>query len=238
LTARVTDDRTDEAKIAEAINDIEALVNQGSGSQTEPGFSGFMSIQNLLAGIQSYLQNGIKVVPEMNNFSSITNLNLPNLVDKRSSLRTEIDELRKRILEQLGIDDSDSSNKWDSMQRNSRFLTMIEYIVNCISDFIKNVAFTYCKSKNPQLELSIAQVKLDLDTTNIIFNQYALTRNRVLNEKVESIARLIRSISDWKDNEFINTKGLNKYLSKLVADLDPTCSELIRTDETNENERY
>lgn len=227
LMARITDDKTDESKIAEAMNDIEALVNQGSASSTEPGFTSFVSVANLLSGIQSYLMNGIKVVPEVTNFSSISNLEIPSLLGKRSALKSEIQELRERVFNQLGIDEAASTNKWESMQRNSKYLTLIENLVDMIVSFIRTLIYEYLNEKYPELKLSLSNIELDMDTTNIIFNQYATTRSRVLTDKIDVIGRLIRTISDWKDSSIINPDALNEYIGKLIMDLDPTAINLF-----------
>lgn len=237
LTARVMDDRTDEVKIVQAMNDIESLVNQGSPSANgdTSGFSMFSNFQSMLTAINAFLVNGIKVVPEMNNFTSISKLDIPSLIDKRQRLQQECDDLRKRILETLGIDDSMSDNKWDAMQKNSKYLTMIEEIVDSISLFIRNTAYSFIKYKYPKETIGLGDIKLDLDTTNIIFNQYSLTRSRVLNDKVDALTRLMRTINDWQDMPCIDSSKVPEYIEKMVCDLDPTAAVLFKKAEDIES---
>ena len=229
LTARVNDDKTDEVKIVQAMNDIEALVNQGSPSSSgdTSGLSMFTSFQSLLTSINAYLVNGIKVVPEMNNFSSISKLDIPSLIGKREQLINECNQLRQRILETLGIDDSMSDNKWDAMQKNSKYLTMIENVVDSLVLFVRTVIYEFVKFKYPKSDIKLSDIKLNLDTTNIIFNQYSVTRSRVLNDKVDALTRLMRTMTDWTDMPCIDASKVPEYIQKLVTDLDPSASVLF-----------
>lgn len=228
LTARVMDDKTNEADITKAINDIEALVNMGSLTQSDPGAQTFFTIQNMIAGVQSYLQNGIKVVPEINNFTSISTLNLPDLTGKRRQLKEEIDELRQRILSNLGLEDQPARNKWDAINNNSKFLTVVESFVGCISNLAKDIVYEYLGNTYPKDNIPYDAIQLDLDTTDIIFNQYALTRTRVLTDKVDSISRILGMIDSFAMNQFVDQQKLPKYIMKLIKDLDPTAEDFIK----------
>lgn len=228
LTARVMDDKTNESDITTAINDIEALVNMGSASSQEPGTQSFLSIQNLLAGVQSYLQNGIKVVPEINNFTSISTLNLPDLIGKRNQLKNEIEELRQRILSNIGLEEQPARSNWDALQSNSEFLTVTESFVTCISMLARDIIYEYLCFEHKDEKISYDDIQLDLDTTDIIFNQYSLTRARVLSEKVDSISRILRSADDFSMNQYVDQKQAAKYIMKLVTDLDPTAISFIK----------
>lgn len=233
MIARIADDKTDESVIANAINDIEALVNDSAALDIGNNVSSIDSITQMLTGIQSYLTNGIKVVPGMNNFSNLDALKLPELTGKREALKNELDNLRSRILNNIGIPEelyNGQSNRWESISRSARYLTLIDQWVTEITLMCKTIAKSYIEKYYPNFGKSVKldHIRLNLDTNNIIFNNYSNTRSRVISEKLDAIQRVSRSALDMIDNPLADKQAVLDYTRITMESIDPAAVKLLQ----------
>ena len=233
MIARIADDKTDEAVIANAVNDIEALVNDSAALDVGNNVSSIDSITQMLTGIQSYLSNGIKVVPGMNNFSNLDALKLPELTGKREALKNELDNLRSRILNNIGIPEelyNGQSNRWESISRSARYLTLIDQWVTEITLMCKNISKSYIDKFYPNYgkNIKLDSIRLNLDTNNIIFNNYSNTRSRVISEKLDAIQRVSRNALDMIDNPLADKQAVLDYTRITMESIDPAATKLLQ----------
>jgi len=232
LMARIASDDTDDAVIDHAINEIEALVNDNSTFDPSTSLSNFDSIQSILTSIQNYLANGIKVVPGLNNFTNLEPIKLPDILGKRDALRNELEEQRRRILTEIGIPEElymGQTSRWDALTRSARYLTLVEGWTTEVVSMVKSIALTWIKLNYPTelKNVTIDDIKINLDSNNIIFNSYSNTRSRVIGEKLDAIQRTIRTAQDLMESPLVDREKMLDYMRLTMEAIDPKALDVI-----------
>ena len=124
------------AKVAQS---IEEALNQGSNIlvQQDP--------RSLISQVIFALFNSARVLPSVENYSSIQKLDLLDLKDKRAQLMAENEELKKQLLANLGIPEelqAGTGNRWEILSRSDKYLTAINSYVVMMDDIVKNTVIS------------------------------------------------------------------------------------------------
>ena len=131
---------TNTAKVAQS---IEEAVNQGANLlvQQDP--------YTLLNQVVFSLFNNVRVLPMVDSYSNITNIDLANLKDKRQQLQNETDELKRQVISNLSIPEelqSGSGNRWEILSRSDKFLTAINSYISIFDSVVKSSVVAILRS--------------------------------------------------------------------------------------------
>ena len=232
LVANVADDKTDDSVIATAINDLEALVNDANSMSDS-----ITDIDSLVSSIKNYLSNGIKVVPGLRNISNFNPLKLPELFNKKNSLEQDLNNLQKRLLSQVGIPEelfNGNANRWEALQRNSRFMTKVEIYLGSISNMIKRLAIRYVDHlvedklhKNVPHNLTMNDISINLETNTTIFNSYINSRAESAQKKMQTIQQLLDNSDRFMNSKNVDKEKAKDWITQLIQSVDPTAASLI-----------
>ena len=128
---------------AKVVQSIEEAVNQGANLlvQQDP--------YTLLNQVVFSLFNNVRVLPMVDSYSSITNIDLANLKDKRQQLQNETDELKRQVISNLSIPEelqSGSGNRWEILSRSDKFLTAINSYISIFDSVVKSSVVAILRS--------------------------------------------------------------------------------------------
>lgn len=220
-----TEEEEDITQIGEALRNIESLLNNTSNQSdfrvADPS--------SMLAMIYTSMLNMIKVVPSIANYTELEKVDLPDLTDKLRQLEENLDKVRQSIANQMGIPDelmSGQSNRWEVVSRSSRFLTAINDKLNDISRSVKDKVIQYAKDTFNK-SLTYADLDLVLDTSNIIFNQEANSRQIVMSELIGNIAKILSDVESINSTGAVDPDMVYDYVKKQFSNLDPEIPKFI-----------
>ena len=146
------------AKVAQS---IEEALNQGSNLlvQQDP--------RSLMGSVIFSLFNSARVLPSVENYSSIQKLDLLDLKDKRAQLQAENDELKKQLLANLGIPEelqAGTGNRWEILSRSDKYLTAINSYISMADDVVKNTVVSMMRLMGRYCEKSDVNFSFINDT--------------------------------------------------------------------------
>jgi len=225
LVANINQNATDATDISEALNDIESLVNNGDSVVDFRS----MDPTSILNTVYDALLNSTKVVPGIQNFTNFDLLQYPDLSAKTEKLTSDIESLKQTIMNNIGIPADlveGSSNRWEVISRSSRFLTLIESHIEDLSRTVKRTVRSYLK-RYENIDISIDDIGLVLDTSNIIFNNHFNNKTKVVTEKLEGIGRILEVHATLRDNEATDSEAVDSYFERQLNLLDPELSDII-----------
>jgi hypothetical protein len=181
------------AEMSAITSRIESSLNGpiGFGELTSPG--------NFLNEVYYNLSNSIRVLPGLQGFSDLTNLGLPDLVEKRRLNNDEIGELTTEIISAFGIPEElysgASGNKWEVISRSSRFLSSVNLITSSLTDFAKCIAISYIKSKY-NVSFTKDDISCSVEIGNFISHFDIKSSLDNLNERTDQLTTISRNITE------------------------------------------
>lgn len=97
----------------------------------------------ILAAVMDKLINRNEVLPIVDEFSSIDLLNIPDIHQRLDVLYNDIEGIKKRIADEVGIAQesiSGSSNRWEAISRNEKATLNVMNIKTTVEYFVKSAA--------------------------------------------------------------------------------------------------
>ena len=169
------------AKVTQA---IEEVLNQGSNLlvQQDP--------QTMISQVAWAMFNSARVLPCVENYSAINNLDLMDLKNKRAQLQAENEDLKRQVLSNLGIPEelqTGTGNRWEILSRSDKYLTAINAFVMMYESIVKNLVVSMMYSMGRYCEPSDISFSLLNDTplqSQMARNKTALLTDSLRDELV------------------------------------------------------
>jgi len=223
ILANISPNVRDASAVADALTSIESAVNFSdfSFSVSKP--------EEMLNRIIYYFQHAIKVVPSLQSISSFDTMERDRITEKKERLERERDEIEKNILNNLGIPDelfSGSSNRWETMSRSSRFMTLIDSILNSEIMLVKRVCEDYIRHQKKIQTPYI--VEFNISSSNVIINNTMQNQAAILEDKVRGFMNIIREAIAFAKDPNIDSQLVIDYIRSQIAMIDPVASKLIK----------
>lgn len=228
LMARATDEEIGVTEAVDDIENIESCLNNNEGGVIQGLYGGDPA--TILTNITSSILNQLKVVPSLNNYKDFEIIEFPNLDEKIAKLNQELHEKKLSIGNQLGIPEellNSSSNRWEVVSRSATFQHAVNRRLNDISACIKQTVINYC-SKYHGATINKDDIVINFDTNNILFNAEYVQKQQVLNDKLESFARMISNIAQIKEDPNIDRYEFDSWFVGQVGGLDPELKKVYR----------
>jgi len=225
LKAEIQPGVQQELNIVEAINNIEALLNNGEYTfdfRTSNAAAIVSSIYNAIV-------NSVKVVPGISNYTNFDTIQQPDETNKIESLNRDVSDLQTQILNLIGIPEElygGSGNKWEALQRSTRYNAIISSLCNCINDTIKQVAASYIRVKKEK-NVAVDSIQLNMGAYNSLYASGMSNKLQVLSDSLNKIADLMNSINGIKTNELCDVKGASDYIKDYLTAVDNQLVKLV-----------
>lgn len=216
-------------------NQIEQLINEPMTGLTQ--LNDPTSYMNQL--IYSMLNN-VKVVPSIEQYNNISDINAGDLSQKREKLQQEKDRVQKEILSELTIPEQlfmGEGNRWETASRSDRFMTTLDNLLSSITIMVKNIISVYTG-------ISTVSISFDLDTTMLVASYDTKNKTQQASEKMNQINSLMGEIKNLISNEYVFQDKAYDYVKTQIYAIDSKLGDIMLSnldqlkndDEDSENE--
>jgi len=196
------------AKVTQA---IEEVLNQGSNFlvQQDP--------QTMLTQVIWAMFNNARVLPCVENYSQITNLDIPNLKEKRAQLQAENEDLKRQVLSNLGIPEelqTGTGNRWEILSRSDKYLTAINLFVSMYEIVIKQLVVSILLQMGRYC--TINDVKFSMLNDTPLQSQMARNKTALLTESMRDELVAINEVKMMMGSGYLDTE---KVLKEFTAQI-------------------
>lgn len=237
VKANITGSKSTTSEIASSIENIESLLNDVDFNV----LTSTSDIQSSIIQLLSYAQNNIKVIPGIDNVSTLEHFPIPGVSDRIQAINDELEKLEPKILNYIGIPQElyeGTSNRWEIMSRSNKYLTIIEDYLDTIVYMVKSACKTHIKYKNNK-DINIEDISLNLDSSNILLNTAINNRSEIISKKITNITDIFKAAKEWIETYAEEPLSINKeksirYIKAQIASIDTNISDLFNdpADET------
>lgn len=223
LSMNYTGNRTDISQAAQASDRIESLLNQPSSFMN--------SVMDPLAFMNTItytLFNNIKVVPNVDHFNNLSELQSGDFTNIRDKASRELDESKKQVLNNLGVPEElmgGNSNKWETASRNDRFATILNNHLTREANFIKMVALAYIQHKGWNIKYD--ELKLNLSASSFMATYQQRTKLSVLTDRLSEVQKLIETSQNLINNKVIDEEKLKKFMIDQIGSMDAGIGSIL-----------
>jgi hypothetical protein len=234
-----------------AMNIVANKKNIGQAANSANRIESMLNVPNSLVGnvvdpmafineLTFTLMNNIKIVPNVDSYSQMSPIDIPDSVNKRDRLQQEYESIQRQILNNLGIPEEiygGTSNRWEVMSRSDRYMTLNKDILSSIVRFIKQIAINKIESKfNKKLDLS--QLNFNIEINNFMANYANKAKLAAANERLMDIDRIIQDYSGMMNPESgLDKNNVKEFYRKLLLGSDPTVIPLLGLDQDKADRR-
>lgn len=225
IQANISNPRTPEFNIVEAINDIEAFLNNGDYSFDIRSSNPY----SVISTIYNSVMNGVKVVPGLANFTSLELMQYPPISEKIEQLNSDIERLRTVAIQNKGIPEElfgGNSNRWEVISRNSRFQSVVGSLLSSITTCMREVGCNYLK-KVFNITISPDELEVNLDKDNYLNNTNFVNKVSMLGDTLDRLNNILTSTSNLLENPIVNKKKLVKYIKNSIQTTDIELGNII-----------
>ncbi len=205
-------------------NSIEGLLNKSTN-----GISSVVDPNAFMNNLSFQILNYVKVVPSVDQYQGITDIAAGDLAVKREKLMLEKERTQRDILNDLTIPEelfSGSSNRWETMSRNDRFMTTIDTMLKSVARLVKDVCIACCKV-NFDKEIKSTEIQFNLDCTSMLSAYDIKSKMANVGDKFNDIERIIQSATNLNASEFIKKEELLAYIRAQLATIDDKLLKVI-----------
>lgn len=227
LNQEITRSGADTASMNNNANNLEALINRLSDSAI--AVSEIMDINSLVNAIFS----SIRVVPDPGGtLQNLNNLNLEEFKEKLNRLKDGIDDLKKEILESLGIPSDlweGSSNSNEVYQKNERLQSIVSTKLNVVKNATRKLVHAIIDQLHPELKITEDKIELKMFRKSQV--EYARDQKEInlLKDGLSILSETLVSANDViESNRFINKEAYYKYLYEALNNISPDYGKLIK----------
>jgi hypothetical protein len=234
VSMTITAQRKDTMHASNAAERIEALLNQPSGMIGQ--------IQDPIAFINELtysLLNNIKVVPNVDNYTNMNTIDLPDSTAKREKLKAEKEDLMNQILANLGVPAElylGQSNRWEVMSRNDRYLTLIKNILSTISRMVRQLSVSILL-KYTGKKYNQADLVFNMESNNYMATFMKQTRIQGVANRLMNTDQVIQYYQSWNQNELLKKDNIRKYFAAVCASSDENLVALLGLDDIGTNDK-
>lgn len=225
LQATLQDEATANPDVTNIMNAVEDIINDNESSIDLRTMDPMAVINTIYARVL----NNTKVVPGLQNFSSFEMLKYPDLAGLIGQLGDDLEKLQKKISTSLGVPEEiieGSGNRWETIARSSRFLTMIESIVSDISTSVKETAKNIIKKKFNK-DVLLDDIKVNLDSGNIISNNNVNSKMQLVGNKISAVVGILRDADTMLESKFMKRDQVASYVKKQLSIVDESLEPIL-----------
>lgn len=193
---------------ARVVQSIEEVLNQGSNLlvQQDP--------QSMVSQVVFALFNNARVLPAVENYSSISNMDLASLKEKRSQLQQENEELKRQVIANLGAPEelqTGQGNRWEILSRSDRYLNAINSEIAVYENVVKDCVVSmmslmgrYCKQED---------ITFSLLNDTPLQSQMSRNKSEMLNNSMIDSINIINSVKALIGTGYVEPeKVLNEFV--------------------------
>lgn len=205
---------------------IESLINRSTDESILLG--DVLSIDVLVNRVIS----SVRVLPDPGgSLAKLNQLNLEPLLNKLNGLKEGISEIKDEILESIGIPKElleGGSSAYEIMQKNERFLQIIETYSSNIKDSVINIVLNYCNIILPELKIKKEDIKLTYFRKSLVEYNRSQREMQILDDTNSSIFKVLdTAVQTIDSNNFINKETYFEYIRNAMIAINPDLGELL-----------
>lgn len=228
ITATVSAQKYDNRKVSNIINSIESLLNTDNVNI----IMSYSDPLQLLNQINDKLLNKVRVLPQVSDYSSIDEMNLPDIRSQLEKLKQEIEDGKKELESNLNIPEdiiNGSGNRWEVSSKYIDYTDTLTRLLETISDSIKRFCIAYCYKKD-QKYIDIELIEHRFDIAKFVSPYMNRSNITILNDKMKDVSGLLGTVSEVMDLPAVNKKNFTEYLKTEMEQADPELKGLIEFD--------
>lgn len=226
----VDEDLTRYGTVTADLNDMASTIESLINRSTDEGIS-LANVLDLEMLVNRVLSS-VRVIPDPGgSLSKLGSLNMDSLNDKLRNLKDGVDDLKRQILDAIGIPQDlydGSSNSFESMQKNERLEACITRYMLAIKDAIKELVYKLIQLLDPKLKISKEDIRVTLFRKSAV--EYARD-NREMNSLKDTM-ELVTSILDstnsvLEGNPSIDKSAYYQYIKNNLTNINKDIGSLI-----------
>lgn len=226
LNEEITRNGGDTSQFQNAAQNLESLINRLS--DTSISIAELLEIDTLVNAVFS----NIKVLPDPGGtLQSLNNLNLEEFKDKLNRLKEGIDDLKKEILESVGIPSDlweGSSNSNEVYQKNERLQNVVATRLHTVKVATRHYIYTILHRVAPELMVKEDDIILRMFRKSQV--EYSRDQREInsLKDGLQTLSETLNAASEViESNRFTNKKNYYQYLYDALTNIAPDYGELI-----------
>lgn len=226
LNEEITRNGGDTSQFQNAAQNLESLINRLS--DTSISIAELLEIDTLVNAVFS----NIKVLPDPGGtLQGLNNLNLEEFKDKLQRLKDGIDDLKKEILESIGIPSDlweGSSNSNEVYQKNERLQNVVASRLHTVKIATRHFIWTILNRVAPELEIDEQDIILKMFRKSQV--EYSRDQREIssLKDGLQTLSETLNAASEViESNRFTNKEKYYNYLYDSLSNIAPDYGDLI-----------
>lgn len=228
ITATMSGQKYDNKKVSEIINSIESLINTDNINI----MMSFSDPIQLINQINDKLINRTRVLPQIQDYSQLEEMKLPDVQAALDKLRSDIDTYKKDLEDKMCMPEdiiNGVGNRWEVSSKYQDHMNTLNHILKTESDAIRRFCVSYYYKKHQKyIELDQIEHKFDLD--KYIAPYMNRSNISILNDRMKDITSLIEGASAVVELPAVDSKKFMEFLKDEMKSADPTLDGMIKYD--------
>ena len=215
-----------QVNIPQALNmahNVESLLNQSTN-----GLANIVDPIAFINNLTFQILNYVKVVPSVEQYQPINEINSGELSAKRQQLQTEYEKMLQEILNDLTIPSdlyNGTANRWSVMANNDRFMTTCDVMLRSVTRFVKDICRAILLANGYQVKQT--DIQFGLDYASMLSAYDVKSKLNSLDEKIGSLQHIAQCVGDISQTGIIDQKAFMQYLKAQIAGIDVSLASLI-----------
>ena len=225
-----TTGRADTAKMTEIVNDIENLMNTDNANM----ICSFTDPTMMVSQIQDKLLNRFRVLPESAEYSSLSEMEVPNWDTRLERLQGDIQRRKAMITSSLSIPQeflnegqSSSNYRWEIISRNQHFTDALVQFLGTISNAVKQFCTAYVFRKTGKY-IKADSWKHHFNSESYLYSFMQQSRVTVLSNRITELLQVVGNVDQVSGLPFINRSKFISYINTELEHIDPKLASCLR----------
>jgi len=228
ITATMSGQKYDNKKVSEIINSIESLVNTDNINI----MMSFSDPLQLINQINDKLINRTRVLPQIQDYSQLDEMKLPDVQIQLDKLRADIEVYKKDLEDKMSIPEdiiNGVGNRWEVSSKYQDFMNVLNNILKTMSDSVRRFCVSYYYKKHKSY-IEIDQIEHRFDLDKYVAPYMNRSNLSILSDRMKDITSLIEQASAVVELPAVDTKKFIDYLKSEMKSADPTLDGMINYD--------
>lgn len=221
--------KADVAKLTEVANKIENLMNTDNANI----ICSFQDPNVMVSQIQDKLINRFRVLPELNDYSMLDELRVPQINERIEMLKQDIQTRKNSLTNSLSIPQeflnegqANSNYRWDIIARNQHFSDSLVQFLGTVAYAVKQFCTSYVFAKTGKY-VPVDDWKFRFNYESYLYSFMQKSRMMILTERVNEAAQLIQLVDQVTQLPIVNRNILIEYVNKELNKVDPRLAQCI-----------
>jgi hypothetical protein len=221
--------RADVAKLTDLANKIENLMNTDNANM----ICSFQDPNIMVSQIQDKLLNRFRVLPEMMEYSTISEFEVPNWNQRLEMLQNDIQRRKMNITSALSVpqeflnDGQNASNyRWDIISRNQHFSDALVQFMVTISHAIKQFCTAYVFRKTGKY-IRADSWKHHFNAESYLYAFQQQSRVQMLGQRITDLQNVLLAADQLSGLPFINRSKFISYMHSELDHIDPKLASCL-----------